>query len=431
MKRKILMMLNILCIAALVGCNTDSDKVGVNENIETVESNSEDDDDAVFEYTSGDDYINQLALDTVKLEDDEEISDQEWVDDSNTCYRVTVRYITAQDNAYRHKRDYFLFTDESVEPVIVDYPDKDDTDADRYVYDGSGFEAYFEDVTFDGNDDLLISLGGERSGASFYCVYVYDEGQYEYIKSFEQIANYKLDYESNRVVSIQGDSERSWAVYYEYNEDTKIFEESELTPHTYETTFTIEQLELIEEELTADYYDNFIFSTENGDVTVSEEDGNVKVEATVPTDTYYGYIAVIEDEELVSITFNDGTIFSFGDEDVAELEFDEYMASLNISGWTEDTHFGWNSMEFDVSGDGCNDLIRFHYYGSGIPKAGILVYDPVNHTGYLLESDIYSYCLESYGEDELLIRKYVYQNSDKYAIGTLAIEDNELVWVER
>ena len=343
------LLIGLLGITALVGCGTNKENDRKAENVESVEAAESipaGEEASAFEYASGDDYTNQLALDTVKLEDDEEISGEEWVDDSHKCYRVSVQYKTAPDNAYQHKRDYFLFTDISVVPIIVDYPDKDNKDADRYVHDGCGFEAHFEDLTFDGNDDLLISLGDERTGDSFYCTYVYDEGQYVYIKSFEQIANYKLEYESNRVISIQGDAERSWAVYYEYNADKKAF---------------------------------------------------VRIE----------------------------------DYEEAEQEFDEYIKSLNLPGIPEDFEFAWDSRAFDVTGDGSNDLIRFLFYGSGMPRTSVLVFDPVNHTGYILDDYNISYYLDSYSEDELLIRKCDSQYPEESAVGTLSIEDNELVWNEK
>ena len=120
------------------------------------------------------------------------------------------------------------------------------------------------------------------------------------------------------------------------------------------------------------------------------------------------------------------------DYDQAEIEFEDYIASLKlpayfgVSGAMEDGA----SLRFDVTGDGQYDLIRFPTYGSGMPRVSVALYDPVKHTGYLLDSYDFSYSLESCTEDELIIRKYEFADRDNFAYGKLVIEDGELHWIE-
>lgn len=121
------------------------------------------------------------------------------------------------------------------------------------------------------------------------------------------------------------------------------------------------------------------------------------------------------------------------DYEQAEIEFDEYIESLKLP-----TYFAIpyevekkESRKFDVTGDGYDDLLRFPFFGSGQPRQSVSVYDPVNHVGYFLDGFQYSYSLESCTEDELLIRKYRYSDEKKSPIGTLVIEDDKLLWVEK
>ena len=113
--------------------------------------------------------------------------------------------------------DYFLFQEEdgSVITIKVDYPSKgDDLDSDRYVGDICDFEAEFVDVTFDGHKDLVISLGNFGvQGAAGHCVYVYEDGDYVYKKSFEDIPNYAID-EVNQCIT--GSSRGNAVTYYDY-----------------------------------------------------------------------------------------------------------------------------------------------------------------------------------------------------------------------
>lgn len=121
------------------------------------------------------------------------------------------------------------------------------------------------------------------------------------------------------------------------------------------------------------------------------------------------------------------------DDKQAEIEFDEYITSLKLPsylGVSSDTAER-ESLKFDVTGDGQDDLIRFLQYGSGMPRISVSVYDPVNHVGYLLDSFNYSYSLESCTEKELVICKYEYGDKENSSLGTIVIDDGRLLWSEK
>lgn len=193
--------------------------------------------------SSGDDYIDELAAANVVLAADEEIEAQDWVDESKSCYRVKVQYKEQPDHEYKHKRDYFFFVDNSVKPVMVDYPSKSDRNADRYVSHACDFNAHFEDVTFDGNDDLIISLGSDHNGSIFNCAYIYDDGQYVYNKSFEWIFAYKVDKENKKIIAEYNSTGSAvQKEVFEYQEDKKIFYEVDASYHMYDVNSLVDRI---------------------------------------------------------------------------------------------------------------------------------------------------------------------------------------------
>ncbi|MDE6743862.1 MAG: M56 family metallopeptidase [Lachnospiraceae bacterium] len=126
----------------------------------------------------------------VTLTDDTEIEGWEMLNhNGENILRIQVGY--NQDDLrgtiQGHKEDYFIFLNGNGEAkyiLQVGYEDK-------YVGMACDYSAHFEDVTFDGNDDLLICLGGSR--AQGYCAFIYENGQYRYEKSFENIPDYEVD----------------------------------------------------------------------------------------------------------------------------------------------------------------------------------------------------------------------------------------------
>ncbi len=133
----------------------------------------------------------------VTLTDDTEIEGWEMLDhNGENILRIKVGYNQEdlRGTIQGHKEDYFIFLNGNGEAgyvLQVGYEDK----TLGYVCD---YSAHFEDVTFDGNDDLLIYLGDGRY-SPHYCAFIYENGQYRYEKSFEDIPYYELDME-NQVI---------------------------------------------------------------------------------------------------------------------------------------------------------------------------------------------------------------------------------------
>lgn len=174
----------------------------------------------------------------VILSEDTQIEAYEWVDEEKSCLRIRVRYKEQPPKHYLHKEDYFFFLkpQQDVQVLHVDYPgeDWDDIDMERYVWSACDFEAYFEDVTFDGQDDLLISLGyAGAQGARIFCVYIYEDGVYRYEKSFEDISNYVVDTQKRviRATNRENASETAHFVY-EYRDDVFVQISMEIRSHT-------------------------------------------------------------------------------------------------------------------------------------------------------------------------------------------------------
>lgn len=162
----------------------------------------------------------------IVLAEDTEIEGYEWVDEEETCLRVRVCYQEAPEQSYQHKEDYFFFLGENrtvVQVLYVDYPSKAEDASypdypDRYPMDACDFDAHMEDVTFDGNADLIISLGcAGVHGTPVSCAYVYENGVYRYEPTFEDIPTYEVDAEQKVLRGYARSSANSYTDYiYEY-----------------------------------------------------------------------------------------------------------------------------------------------------------------------------------------------------------------------
>lgn len=152
----------------------------------------------------------------VTLTDEIEVENYLWMKhDNKNVLRILIRYKEKPVNSYQHKEDYFLFFDgnDIVEQVLqVEYEDKgihigtNGTEcADSHdLGEGCAFDAFFDDVTFDGNDDLIISVGNSRH-ASYYCAYIYENGSYRYERTFEHIPSYEVDRENKLIYGYDTD----------------------------------------------------------------------------------------------------------------------------------------------------------------------------------------------------------------------------------
>jgi len=173
-----------------------------------------DSDDALFE-------IKALMDESIVLSDSTEIEKYEWINEEQTCLRVGVQYKEQPEHDYRHKEDLFLFftkDGEICDMLYVDYPEHgfENMEKMRYTWDACDFSAHLEDVTFDGEEDLLIFLGYQGVHATqVYCAYIHRNGTYEYESSFEQIPNYEVDREAGLIKGYARNSADSY-VDYEY-----------------------------------------------------------------------------------------------------------------------------------------------------------------------------------------------------------------------
>ena len=229
----IFLTLTMLALSSCKGSNVSDIPVDEREEQDVAVADSEEDDtgadspediDETDEsetsggmFNTGNHVIDSMSID---LPDDREIESHGWVDDDERCYRVRIDYKEQPENAYKHVEDFFYYIDddESVVTVYVSYPDKDDTKAERYVYDACDFDAKLADVTFDGHDDIVISLGHAGShGDEIYCAYVYDRGEFAYNPTFELIPNPEIDPDNKRILSSVTYRDENLTEPYRYN----------------------------------------------------------------------------------------------------------------------------------------------------------------------------------------------------------------------
>ena len=168
----------------------------------------------------------------VVLEEDSEIEGCEWMqyDRRTPVLRVRIRYKEKPENAYQQKEDYFLFLtgdNEISQVLVVNYEDKGihirldegtKCEGNHELGEGCDFDAHFEDVTFDGNRDLIISVGNSRH-AAYYCAYIYEEGGFRHEKTFEHIPSYEVKQDEKVICGHDTDGmEWEWKTVYEYRD---------------------------------------------------------------------------------------------------------------------------------------------------------------------------------------------------------------------
>ena len=210
MKKRCCLILAILSVS-LVGCekannkttapidSSESEQIEVTENTDNTEDTeaAEDADDRqnLNDYMSGDVDIDESINSNLKIGDGEEVQFAEWVDEEKTVFHIALQFIEQPENEYQHSRDYLFVKDKdgSIISFDVDYPSKKDYGTDRYVNDACGFDVQYMDVNFDGEKDILIFLGYITTAGSYYhCAYIYQDGDFVYTPSFEQIACFEL-----------------------------------------------------------------------------------------------------------------------------------------------------------------------------------------------------------------------------------------------
>lgn len=207
--------------AALVGCTNGSDvvvsdanqsvdEVSISESNVDIEVETEEIEDKEYIeedanddnlFNSGNDSVDKLAMEEVVLSQDEVIHNSYWVT-KDKLYRVQIDYADTPADEYAHKRDEFFYVgdDENVTSFEVKYTTKYPTDDSHQVFQACDFYAELVDVNFDGREDVVIRLGyAGAQGASVHTVYLGSDDGFILNKSFEDIANYKLDSEKQLI----------------------------------------------------------------------------------------------------------------------------------------------------------------------------------------------------------------------------------------
>lgn len=228
----------------------------------------------------------------INLSDDTEIEGCEWMQyGGGQVLRVKIQYKEIPEDDYPHKEDYFLFItqDGDVSNVIeVNYEDKGvggpyglETDCATQHQLGwaCGFDAHFEDVTFDGEEDLLIFVG--YAGASrFYCAYIYENGEFRYERTFEHIPSYVVDIENEVICGYgRGGATSFWDSTYKYVNGEFVLTESidsyygyingeSVLDKTIKTTYEYINGEYVVNEIIETTYE---YEYRNGEYVVVEE----------------------------------------------------------------------------------------------------------------------------------------------------------------
>jgi len=114
------------------------------------------------------------------------------------------------------------------------------------VWDACDFDAYFEDVNFDGHEDLIIFLGHAGvHGTEIYCAYIYTEEGYCYNSTFEDIPNYEVDKENKVIKGYNVDNAAEISQYIYVYENNKFIEKKHISGNMN----VIEQIEIFSKNM--------------------------------------------------------------------------------------------------------------------------------------------------------------------------------------
>jgi len=88
-----------------------------------------------------------------------------------------------------------------------------------------------------------------------------------------------------------------------------------------------------------------------------------------------------------------------------------------------------NIYEYDVTGDGYDDLCASVYTGSGIVSILVVVYDLYNDQGYMLDNRmVYDYWIEGVVGNKLVVDRVPYRDQQAQVYGTVVVENGRLVY---
>lgn len=303
--------------AALVGCTNGSDvvvsdanqsvdEVSISESNVDIEVETEEIEDKEYIeedanddnlFNSGNVSVDKLAMEEVVLSQDEVIHNSYWAK-KDKLYRVEIDYADTPADEYAHKRDEFFYVgdDENVTSFEVKYTTKYPTDDSHQVFQACDFYAELVDVNFDGREDVVIRLGyAGAQGASVHTVYLGSDDGFILNKSFEDIANYKLDSENQLIYgSYRSNAATRASQSYKYDSAANSFV-------LVEETVIDESMEILFSlvgALTYDYYvgsdgQDYLVLSRYGEVYEGSEFGDKRM---LTTDLEYFYREVMGED---------------------------------------------------------------------------------------------------------------------------------------
>jgi len=119
--------------------------------------------------------------------------------------------------------------------------------------------------------------------------------------------------------------------------------------------------------------------------------------------------------------------FMVGCQDKKEIEnakqkLNEYCLKLPTSSYQASNR----KYMFDVTEDGTDDLCTSVFFGSGMPRVAVVVYDYVNDKFYNLDGFLMNYRIDAVKNDRLEIVAYT---ENKEQSGTVKFENDALTFV--
>lgn len=140
--------------------------------------------------------------------------------------RIWIDFNEQPDAKYLHKEDYFfIYEKESNKLFQILYFNANASNPGM----ACGFEEHFEDITFDGKEDLLISLG-DYGASRYYQAYIWTEEGFQYKESFT-IGSYTIEEETKTIIGFNRLNAGTYSEsYYHYEENEFIkyrYEEKE------------------------------------------------------------------------------------------------------------------------------------------------------------------------------------------------------------
>ena len=225
-------------------------------------------------------------------------------------FRIWVDYLEGEESSDTHKEDYFFFYEkESEELFQILYFDAEYCNVGKFC----GFEEHFEDITFDGKEDLLISKG-DFNWCEAYQAYVWTEDGFEYIPF--GIDDYRVD-KKNKTISGTNKSKQSC-----YRDSSYRYEENRFVVYYYSEIEAVleghqEYLKKIREEDTeTDTYISSYFK--------------IEVQRLQEREKRYGYMGSVYEIRLYPSGSSQEMIQSF--RVIAEEELEVSLKDLNHDG---------------------------------------------------------------------------------------------------